>query len=557
VLDIKEVPEQSGGFELLQERPPASLLSRFITTQRHILGLIAGGGFSYLRSKEAKGENYGILYWLLRILLTLARPFVDQRIISLPFPVQFRRRLELLGPTYIKLGQILSLREDLLPKSLTEELNNLLDRLPVVTFERYKELLEAELQRPVDSAFAWIDPLPIGSASLAQIHRARLLTQEEVVLKVLKPGVSSSIQQDCILLRSLATVLQLFLSRFQPRRLINEFASYTLREIDLRFEADNAETFAANFKDQSDIQFPKIYREYSSRELLCMEFFAGLKPSPAIVDQLSASERGKIIDLGVGSIMHMIFRHGFFHADLHPGNLIILPECRIGFIDLGMVGRIDGETRKAMLYYFVSLLMGDAVNAARTLTSIAVVGSGSNLNEFRREVAALNQRWMNSSTFAQFSIAQLILRSVLLAGRYRIYYPATIMLMLKALVTVEGVGNILDPQLDITIVARRHVRSIVINEFDPRQLIRRSLIMGPELFDLILRSPAILSESIQRLERQTEKFARSQQLLGLKMTLLAGFCLIAAAIIGVFGGHWLAWGGLTLLAIALALRGAQ
>jgi ubiquinone biosynthesis protein len=556
-LPNEEEGAERGGFELLQEQPPASLFSRFLATQSQFLGLLFGGGFAYLRHKEARGENYGLQYWLLRVLLSIPGPFLNQEIIVQPFPVQFRRRLELLGPTYIKLGQILSLREDVLPKPITDELRNLLDRLPVVSFDRYKELIEIELQRPVDSAFEWIDPLPLGSASLAQTHRARLRSGEDVVLKVLKPGVSATIQQDCILLRSLATVLQLFLARFQPRRLIFEFCSYTLREIDLRFEADNAETFTANFQDQSEVCFPKIFREYSSREVLCMELFEGLKPSPAVVDRLTPAERSRIIDLGVGSIMRMIFQHGFFHADLHPGNLIIFDDGRIGFIDLGMVGRIDDETRKGMLYYFVSLVMGDAANAARTLSSIAMVGDGSDLDEFRREVAALNHRWMSASTFADFSIAQLILHSVALAGRYRVYYPATIILMLKALVTVEGVGNLLDPNLDITGVAGKHVQSILRSQFDMKIMIKRSMILAPELFDLLLRTPAIISESMVRLERQSVWRAQRRQILGLKRIILAGFCLLAAALVITYGGPWLVWFLLALFGIVLGWKGLK
>ncbi len=549
--------ESNGGFELLQERPPVTLFRRFLITLRHLFGLVGGGGFAYLRSKEARGEARGLQYWLLRVLLAPFWPFVDKKLMALPFPVQFRRRLEILGPTYIKLGQILSLRQDILPKPLTDELQHLLDRLPVVGFDRYKELIETELARPVELMFSWIDTRPLGSASLAQTHRARLLTQEEVVLKVLKPGVSVTIAQDCTLLRILANVMQIFLGRYQPKRLIYEFCTYTLREIDLHFEADNAETFAANFEYNRRIRFPKIYREYSSREVLCMEFFAGLRPEPSVIDKLSAEDRDQIIDLGVGSIMRMLFVDGFFHADLHPGNLIILPGATVGFIDLGMVGRIDDETRKAMLYYFVSLVMGDANNAARTLTTVAVTGAGGSLSEFRREVAALNQRWMSSATFSDFSIAQLILQSMALAGRYRVYYPATIILMVKALITLEGVANILDPQLNITKVAQRHVTSILIRQFDPRLLLQRGLIVAPEMFDLLLRSPAVLSEGIQRLEKQTAYNAQNQQLLGMKLILLAGFCLVAGAIVAAFGGHWLIWGSLGVSAAALGWNGLK
>jgi ubiquinone biosynthesis protein len=341
-------------------------------------------------------------------------------------------RLELLGPTYIKLGQILSLRQDLLPSAITDELQSLLDRLPVVTFERYKELIEDDLKISLGSNFAWIEPIPLGSASLAQTHRARLFTGEDVVLKVIKPGVRESIQQDVILLHVLGRILQFFLARYQPQRIINEFCAYTLREVDLRFEADNAETFAANFKDHPDVIFPRIYRQYSGRSVLCMEFFNGIKRNGSIGSQLSANDRSRILDLGISSVVQMLFHDGFFHADPHPGNLIIFPDMRIGFIDLGMVGRIDEVTRKNMLYYFYALVMGDPEHAARVLTNIAVAGPKSDLAGLRRELTDLNRRWVSGSKFHRLSAAQLILQSINLAGRYYVYYPEEIILMTKA-----------------------------------------------------------------------------------------------------------------------------
>ena len=203
---------------------------------------------------------------LLRFLLAFAWLFVDRQLVTKPFPVQFRLRLEMLGPTYIKLGQILSLRQDLLPKAITDELLNLLDRLPVVSHERYIELIEADLGRPVSAMFAWIDPIPLGSASLGQTHRARLLSGEEVVLKVIKPGVRETIQTDTVLLRILGYLLQIFLSALPTKRTIREFCTYTLREVDLRFEADNAETFAANFREQTGRAFPACLPGFLRRE---------------------------------------------------------------------------------------------------------------------------------------------------------------------------------------------------------------------------------------------------------------------------------------------------
>lgn len=543
----------NGGFEILEERPPQSLLRRFFVTQRHLLGLLYGAGVAYVRDRRARGQGASISVFLVRLLLLPAWLFLDRRIVNQPFPIQFRMRLELMGPTYIKLGQILSLRQDILPSAITDELQNLLDRLPVVPFERFQELVEADLARPLATCFAWVDPIPLGSASLAQTHRALLRSGQDVVLKVIKPGVRETIERDITLLRLLGRVLQSFLARYQPRRIINEFCAYTAREVDLRFEADNAETFIANFRHNTEIRFPQVFREFSGRNVLCMEFFAGTKPTGGEAAKLTAQERNRILNLGVGSIVQMIFHDGFFHADLHPGNMIIFSDLRIGYIDLGMVGRVDEATRKAMLYYFNSLIMGDPENAARILTTIAVAGPKADLNGLRRELTDLNRRWASASKFHRFSIAQLVLQSINMAGRYWVYYPEEIILMTKALVTIEGVANLLEPNLELTTLARGHIHQIILKELDPTKVWRKTLISAPEFLDVLQYAPMILAHTLQQMEHQRLS-PRPAPYPGLKDAILAGSFLVATGLLIVAGVPWPVWGVLLLFALGMTLR---
>lgn len=547
-------PNLIGGFELMKERPPDSLLRRLFVTIRHFCGLVTGGGFAYVRFRQEQGTGDTLFVVLLRVLLLVAWLFVDRQLVSKPFPVQFRMRLELLGPTYIKLGQVLSLRQDLLPKEITDELLNLLDRLPVVSHERYIELIEADLGRPVNTMFTWIDPIPLGSASLGQTHRARLLSGEEVVLKVIKPGVRETIQTDTVLLRGLGNFLQFFLARYQPKRTIREFCNYTLREVDLRFEADNAETFAANFREKSAVHFPHVYRDFSSESVLCMEFFRGMKPNALTAAQMSVEQRATIIDLGIGSIVQMIYQDGFFHADLHPGNLIVFDNGEIGFIDLGMVGRLDERTRRVLLYYFYSLVMRDSENAARILSAMALRGPNSDPEGFRRELSDLNRRWLGTSRYDKISAAQLILQSIAVAGRYRIFYPEEIILMTKALVTVEGVATLFEPGLELTTAARSHVNQIILHEFNPQTLYRNVLLSAPEFLDVLLRSPMIFAQMLQQIERNTAT-SPPQPLSGLKEIMFAGFCVVAVAILIAAGAPWFIWLFLLFVAAFVAFKG--
>ncbi|MHC4429320.1 MAG: ABC1 kinase family protein, partial [Planctomycetota bacterium] len=429
------VAESRPTFEVMEETPVPGLLRRFFTTQRHLLGMLFGSLVASVRADPERDQPpRGIGFTSRRVAAALARPFVDRLLRDLPFPVQFRRRLEMLGPTYIKLGQILCLREDLLPKSITTELKNLLDRLPVVPFPRYLELIVEDLGRPVDEMFSRVDPAPLGSASIAQIHRATTVEGDEVILKVVKPGIRETLRRDAILLRLFGRFLQLFLGRYQPKRIIAEFTTYTAREVDLRREADNAETFLANFKDTPDVVFPRIHRAYSGRGVLCMEYLEGMKPDDPRVQTLPPEDKQRLIDLGAGAIIRMLYADGFFHADLHPANLIILPGTRCGFIDLGMVGRFEDELRRTLLYYYYCLVMGDTENAARYLQSVADPAPGADPAGFRREAEEIGRRWIRSATFEGFSLAQLILESVSKAGQYRMYFPVELVLMTKALI---------------------------------------------------------------------------------------------------------------------------
>jgi ubiquinone biosynthesis protein len=543
---------QAAGFELYKERRPAGLIGRFIITFSQLIALAFGGGFAWVRQKKAEGQGWALEVIFIRLLLLIPWLFLDKFIIAQPFPIQFRLRLQRLGPTYIKLGQILSLREDLLPKSITDELKNLLDRLPAVPYERLKELIAADLGRPLHEMFAWIDPVPLGSASLGQTHRARLVTQEKVVIKVLKPGVPRIVLVDTRLLRFFGRILQVFLSRYNPARLINEFATYTLREVDLRFEADNAETFTANFKNEPEITFPRIYRQYSSHNVLTMEYLKGIKPGAEAAQLLTTSQRQKVIDLGIRSIIEMIFRDGFFHADLHPGNIVIFEDASVGFIDLGMVGQFDSQMRKRMFYYFYSLVIGDASSAARYLASLAIPAKGTDIEGFRRSVADLYSRWLRNPSFQENSLAQIILQSILMAGRYRIEYPGEIILMVKSLVTVEGMGYVLEPGLNIPAASRGPVAGILRQQFSPRNILKDIILVLPEMLDIVSVSPLIISEGLKSFETNLKK-TPDNQVRQVRATILAGFCLLGGTILFASGAPWPAWAGLFGLAAILAV----
>ncbi|MFH1177858.1 MAG: AarF/UbiB family protein [Acidobacteriota bacterium] len=540
-------------FELFVEVRPPGLLRRLLTTERHFLGLLLGGYVAYVRHRRETGTGRGLRFAIQRLLAFLLRPLVKRSLVGLPFPVQLRRRMEILGTTYIKLGQVLALRSDLLPSAVTDELRHLLDRLPAVPPARFQELVVEDLHRPLEEMFSRIDPSPVGSASIAQAHRATTVAGESVLLKVVKPGIRELVQRDVRLLNFLGAVLQALLPRFQPRRVIREFCDYTLREVDLCREADNAETFAANFKDLPDVVFPRIYRQYSSANVLCMEYFEGAKPGSPEAQALPEEDRARLVDLGAAAIIRMIYRDGFFHADLHAANLIILPGPKAGFIDLGMVGRLDDELRRTLLYYYYCLVMGDTENAARYLAAIAQSGPGGDPVGFRREVEEVSRRWRRVPNFQDFSLARLILESVSRGAAYRMYFPVEMVLMVKALVTYEAVGHMLAPGFDVAAVSQPHITRIFLNQFNPLRLVREGLRGAPEIVDALVKVPLLVTEGLRVLERSTRR-PPENPLAGVRGTLFAGFCLVAGAILAAFGKSPAVWAPLFLIALVLALR---
>jgi ubiquinone biosynthesis protein len=549
----QEASLEARGYEVMRTWRPQGLVSRLLTTWRHFLALLFGGLAATVRARRADGTGRGLKFLMLRVVAALGYPFVDRTLRTEPFPVQLRRRLERLGPTYIKLGQILSLREDLLPKPVTTELKHLLNRLPVVPLPVLVAIIEKDLKRPVDEIFLSIDPLPLGSASIGQTHRATTMEGDPVILKVVKPGIRETLERDARLLRMLGSILQGIIPRFQPRQLVNEFCDYTLREVDLRREADNAESFAANFADVPDIVFPEIYRDFSGRSVLCMEFFDGIAPDSEAAQELPEEERRHLTDLGASAIIRMLYRDGFFHADLHPGNMIILPGPKIGFIDLGMVGRLDEELRRTLLYYYFALVMGDAENAARYLTAIATPGPGANPAGFRREAAEISNRWKRSSNFNDYSLGQLILDSLGRGAQYGMYFPVELVLMVKALVTFEGVGHVLLPGFDVAEVSKRHIRTLFIHQFSPLRLLAEGMRGAPDLVDAMAKMPLLVTDGLRVLEKVARQ-PTENPLTGLRGTLIAGSCLVAGAISMGFGAPWPVWGALFVIAFFLAIR---
>jgi ubiquinone biosynthesis protein len=285
-----------------------------------------------------------------------------------------------------------------------------------------------------------------------------------------------------------------------------------------------------------------------------MQYLGGPRPDSPEAQALPLEERERLVDLGALSIIRMIYRDGFFHADLHPGNLVVLPGPKVGFIDLGMVGRLESELRRLMLYYYYSLITGDVESAARYLCAVARPGRRADVSGFRREVIEISGRWRHAASFTTFSLGQLVLESLSLGGQYGMFFPVELVLMVKALITFEGVGHVLLPGIDVAKVSRTHVRRIFLDQFNPVRLAREELRNAPDIVDAMVKLPLLITEGVHVLERSTRAPAVSP-LAGVRGTLLGGFSLVAGALLLAMHGPWPVWTLLFVLAVVLVGRG--
>ena len=284
-----------------------------------------------------------------------------------------------------------------------------------------------------------------------------------------------------------------------------------------------------------------------------MEYLDGIQPGDPRARELRDEDRQRLVDLGVEAIIRMLYRDGFFHADLHPANLLILPGPRLGFVDLGMVGRLDTDLKHTLLYYYYSLVAGDDESAAAYLALIAERGPRSDPAGFRREVAEVCRHWGHRARFGDTSLAQLILQSLSRGARYRMYFPMEMVLMVKAIVTFESVGRLLQPDLDVIRYSRKHINQVLLHRFAPARLAKESLTTLPELADTLTKAPRLVTEGLRLIEQAT-KSPQENPFTGVRATLLGGFCLVAGAILAGAGGPWPLWALLFAAGILLPLQ---
>ncbi|MDQ3162798.1 MAG: AarF/UbiB family protein [Actinomycetota bacterium] len=387
-----------------------------------------------------------------------------------------REMLDELGPTFVKFGQLLSTRPDVVPPDIVVELRSLQDDVRGFPFEQARQVVEAELGLTLQQAFLRFDEVPVAAASIGQVHRAALPNGDEVVVKVQRPNAPRQIESDLALLYQAARIIKervRSLDFIDAAALVDEFARSIRQELDYKLEGRNADTFRRNFAGSEVVSVPKVYWSYSGTRILTLEFLDGVQLADLDVEALSLDERRELAYRMSETWMEMIFRHGFFHGDPHPANILILDGSRIGLVDFGLVGKLsDGDMTK-LTQLFIDAATENIDALPRRLADLGVRYPKEREEEFTAELRDLFHRYYGVS-LAEIDPIQVIREGFALIYSMNLRLPTRFVLLDKAIATLGSVGIDLYPAFNVFEVARPYARALMFERFTPRRLALRA-----------------------------------------------------------------------------------
>lgn len=428
----------------------------YVKRYREIVNVMIRYGFGYLL------DRFGLRpFRSFKEKLTRPKPIREQ-LLFLSEAERLRLALEELGPTFIKFGQILSTRHDLIPEEYINELSKLQDRVPPFEYAEAKKVIEKEFGKNIEEIFSSFDPVPIAAASIGQVHHARLSEGDEVAVKVMRPEIEKIIETDLFILMSLARFIEKHVKEskfFNPVGFIEEFSRVMRQEIYYTHEAKNADKFYKNFAGSTTVKIPKVYWKYTTKHILTHEFLEGIKISDIAKIEASGLDRKNISTNLANAYLKMIFEDGFYHADPHPGNLLVSREGAIIFLDFGMAGYIDPLLRENLVNMMIATQRNDIELLIETLDEMGLIsdiGSPSlriNLEEFINKYYSMYAKFIDPTEFLR-DLIDVLIKS---GGRF----PTNVMLLSKTLIIRDEISRKLDPEQNFAELVEPYVKKII------------------------------------------------------------------------------------------------
>ncbi len=406
-------------------------------------------------------------------------------------PHRVRLALEELGPTFIKFGQLLSTRPDIVPPDYIHEFEHLQDQVKPDTFKRIRAEVEYELDGRLEDIFGSFDPEPLAADSIAQVHRATTREGDSVVVKVRRPGIVDIIHAECDILEELTAILKATVFEQQtvdPRQMVKEFVDAVSKETNLADERRNQLRFAASFKDDPTVHIPKVYEKYCTNAVFTMEYIDGIKPGdPAILATRGID--GKLVaQRGADFVLRQIFELGFFHTDPHPGNFFLLADNVLAPIDFGQVARMSAQYRRLFNEIILAIVDNESSRVIRSLEREEMTDEQTDVNKLSSDMEQLIDTYRNLP-LKNIAFGQVVTRTFDLFRSNFVRPPAQFTLMLKTLATVESFARSLDPDFNIMEAMKPYARRATLRDLEPKHLVRQMRQVVQDAGDLVMRMP--------------------------------------------------------------------
>lgn len=482
--------------------------------------------------------RYGLADWLgglnYEFIQGRLTSFDGERLGKLTQEARIRLALTELGTTFIKLGQMLSTRADLVGSSLATELSQLRSHTPPDAPDVIKESIRVELGNGVDDLFAEFNDKPLASASIGQVHQARLHTGEHVVVKVQRAGIENKILGDLDIMGVLADLAQKHVSYirpYQPTATLREFRRTLLNELDFSSEKRNLEEFAANFEKDKNVHFPQVYPELCSRRVLTMEMLVGISGEDVAGMRASGFNLTDFAQRGANMYLDMIFRDGFYHADPHPGNLMMLPGGVVGVIDCGMVGRLDETMREEIESLLISIINKDAVELTDSVMRLGSVPPDLDRDTLRAEISNFVAEF-GSRSLRDFNLSAALKQMTDIVRRYHILLPTPLALMLKTLVMLEGTSRLLNPNFNLAALIEPYQVKVLKHKLSLDRVLRKVYRMYRDWDRLIDILPRDITEILRRIRNGTFEVKQENRRMEATIHRLALAILSASFFIG-------------------------